>query len=204
MISGEGIRQLTNDHSFVAEAVKRGQSEAEAMAGPWRDALTRSIGVSEDVEVDVFGPMDVTANSALLVCSDGLYKTLPDGELLSIYARSGGARGAAQSLVSSAFENGSDDNISVAIAEYGEVRSTAAGGTMPLDHAPPAGDLGEAEAGAAELPEAEGAGGEPAADVAAEGDERPVAAAGVGSLPVGALVAAVVVIGALLGLLVLR
>lgn len=40
LVAGDGIRQLTEDHSFVAEAVKRGQSLEEAMATPWRDALT--------------------------------------------------------------------------------------------------------------------------------------------------------------------
>lgn len=101
--------------------MRRGQSEAEAMNTPYKDALTRSIGTSADVEVDVFGPFPVQDDTALLLCSDGLYKTLDDGELRRIYTESGSPRGAAQTLVSSALENGSDDNITVAIAEYGEV-----------------------------------------------------------------------------------
>jgi hypothetical protein len=85
------------------------------------------------VVVVVFGPLPLSEDTALLVCSDGLYKTLRDQDLHRIYSQSAGARGAAQSLVSSAFESGSDDNISVAIAEYGEVVRVPAGGTMPLD-----------------------------------------------------------------------
>ena len=136
VISGEGIRQLTVDHSFVAEAVKRGQSEAEVMTSPWKDALTRSIGTEAEVDVDTFGPMPLGVDMALIVCSDGLYKTLTNDELLRIYAASGGPRGAAQSLVSSALEGGSDDNITVAIAEYGEVARIAPGGTQPLEYVP--------------------------------------------------------------------
>jgi PPM family protein phosphatase len=138
LLSGEGIRQLTEDHSFVAEAMKRGQTEAEAMATPWKDALTRSIGTEEHVDVDVFGPFPVADDTALLICSDGLYKALGDDDLRRIFSHSGGARGAAQSLVSSAFENGSDDNISVVIAEYGEVPREALQGTMPIAYHPDA------------------------------------------------------------------
>ncbi len=121
LISGAGIRQITQDHSFVAEAMKRGRSESEAMDTPYRDALTRSIGTEARVEVDVFGPFPVEDDTALLVCSDGLYKTLGDEDLRNIFVQSGSPRDAARSLVSAALENGSDDNISVAIAEYGEV-----------------------------------------------------------------------------------
>jgi protein phosphatase len=121
LLSADGIRQLTDDHSFVAEAVKRGQTREQAMATPWRDALTRSIGPGDQVDVDVFGPFPVMPDTALLVCSDGLYKTLSDADLWAIFVHSGSARGAARTLVAAALERGSDDNISVAIAEYGEV-----------------------------------------------------------------------------------
>ncbi len=121
-ISASGIRQVTEDHSFVAEAMKRGQSKAEAMATPWRDALTRSIGTDEEVEVD----------SAFVVCSDGLYKTLSDDDLRDLFVQSGGPRGAAQAMVTAAFDGGSDDNISVAIAEYGQVARETAPKTQVL------------------------------------------------------------------------
>lgn len=136
-LTNQGIRQLTEDHSFVAEAVKRGQSLEEAMATPWRDALTRSIGTEEEVDIDVFGPFPVSDDSALLICSDGLYKTLEDEDLRTIFMGSSGPKGAAQTLVSEAFDRGSDDNISVVIAEYGEVERGDLG-TIPLEYEPPA------------------------------------------------------------------
>lgn len=143
LVTGAGIRQLTQDHSFVAEAVKRGQTRAEAEATPWRDALTRSIGTDGHVEVDVFGPFPVERDSALLICSDGLYKVLSDEQLRHIFTQSSSARGAAQTMVSTALESGSDDNISVVIAEFGEVPRDVAQGTMPMDYAPEASaDLG--------------------------------------------------------------
>ena len=102
------------------------------MASHWRDALTRSIGTEEEVDVDVFGPIPLERDSAFLICSDGLYKTLSDDDLRDLFLRSGGPRGAAQAMVSAAFDGGSDDNISVAIAEYGELPRGSAPTTMVL------------------------------------------------------------------------
>jgi serine/threonine protein phosphatase PrpC len=137
LLSGGGIKRLTQDHSFVAEAMKRGQSEEEATASQWRDALTRAIGTDAQVEVDVFGPFPVEKDTAFLLCSDGLYKTLKDPDLRGIYVRSGGPKGAANNLVTSAYERGSDDNISVVIAEFGQVPREQAQGTLPLEYQPP-------------------------------------------------------------------
>ena len=137
VISEAGTRRITEDHSFVAEALKRGQSEEEAQSSQWKDALTRSIGTDAEVEVDVFGPFPTEENAAILLCSDGLYKTLADSDLGDLFVQSGGPRGAAQALVSAAYERGSDDNITVAIAEFGEVPRARTVGTMPLEFEPP-------------------------------------------------------------------
>lgn len=134
LVSAKGIEQLTDDHSFVAEAMKRGQSRAEAMATPWRDALTRSIGTEPEVEVDTFGPFPLEADSAFVICSDGLYKTLTDDDLRDLFVQSRGPGGAAQAMVTAAFDGGSDDNISVAIAEYGDVPRDKVPTTMVLSY----------------------------------------------------------------------
>jgi PPM family protein phosphatase len=137
LLSADAIERITQDHSFVAEAMKRGQSEEEATASQWRDALTRAIGTDPKVEVDVFGPFPVAKDAAFLLCSDGLYKTLKDPDLHEIFLRSGGPKGAANNLVTAAYERGSDDNISVVIAEFGQVPREQAQGTMPLEVQPP-------------------------------------------------------------------
>ncbi len=126
LVFGDGIRQLTEDHSFVAEARKRGQSEESILASRWREAITRSIGTDAFVEVDVFGPFPVERPCALLLCSDGLYKVLADTRLHELFRDSAGPQDAAAALAAGALEAGSDDNISVVIAEFGEVpRSTS-------------------------------------------------------------------------------
>ena len=121
LLTSSGIRRFTEDHSFVAEAMKRGQSEEEALNSPWRNALTRSIGTDIDVLVDLFGPFPVEPDTALMLCSDGLYKSLSDADLRRVFGRSAAPEDAVQTLVASSFEAGSDDNITVVLAEFGEV-----------------------------------------------------------------------------------
>ncbi len=133
LLAADGIKQLSEDHSFVAEAIKRGQSEEEAQASKFRDALTRSIGIDEEVEIDSFGPFPVENNTALFLCSDGLYKVMKDARIRELFSQSGGPRSAAQSMVARAYEDGSDDNISVAIAEFGELTRDSAMGTAPIE-----------------------------------------------------------------------
>ncbi len=210
LITGDGVRQLTEDHSFVAEAVKRGQSLEEAMATPWRDALTRSIGTEPEVEVDVFGPFPVKADTALLICSDGLYKTLSDEDLRRIYLQSSSPRGSAQTLVSEALDTGSDDNISVAIAEYGEVPRVAQG-TMPMNFVVPSGEepgeasdpvasepIEEAVSALADTEPNEAVSQTPPSDMVGGNESAPVSQ----GPPMALIVAAVVVLGGLLAFFV--
>lgn len=203
------IRRVTEDHSFVSEAMKRGQSEEEAMATPWKDALTRSIGTDHDVEIDVFGPYPVAPNSALIVCSDGLYKTLDDAELRRLFVASETLESAVKAMVAAALAGGSDDNISVAIAEYGEVPRLGGPSPVPMDFEPEGGpqDPGPADGGVPPEPRVDG--GAPVAFAMGDGTpgrprfggRAPVSGwdAGDGGrgAPVGLIVTAVVVLVAL-------
>ena len=49
------LEQLTDDHSLVAELVRRGElSPEEAEMHPQRSVITRALGTDPDVDVDVF------------------------------------------------------------------------------------------------------------------------------------------------------
>lgn len=208
LVSGSGIRQLTRDHSFVAEAIKRGQSKKEAMSTPWKDALTRCVGTEAEIDVDVFGPFPIEDDTALVVCSDGLYKVLDEDELRRIFVESASTHGAAQTLVSAALGRGSDDNISVAIAEYGEVPRVQARATATIELAPEAGEADPGPVSSAPTETDDGA--DPVVATPVEGDDGTGAfvAAPVEPrldarrpIPTGAIIAAaVVVVGALIAL----
>jgi PPM family protein phosphatase len=120
-ITADGVRQITEDHSFVAEAVRRGHDEADAMQSRYKDALLRCIGTSAEVEVDIFGPFSADRDVAVLLCSDGLYKTLSADDMRELFAGLDDLEETTQALVSAAYDAGSDDNISVVLAEWGRV-----------------------------------------------------------------------------------
>src|ERR1043165_8723904 len=59
-VRNDDIKQLTEDHSLVASMVREGLiTPKEAETHPRRNVLQRSMGVSEDVEIDVQGPFDL-------------------------------------------------------------------------------------------------------------------------------------------------
>lgn len=118
-VDTEGIRQLTEDHSFLAEARRSGSiSVEEAERSPWRNAVTRAVGTEPDLEVDCFGPFDALEQHAVLLCSDGAYRQLSDEELRRIVLTRP-HKEAVRTIAAMAYARGSDDNISVAVVLFG-------------------------------------------------------------------------------------
>lgn len=78
------VRQISQDHSWVAEQVRAGtMSEADARQHEMRNMITRSLGSLPEVEVDIFAEM-VQEGDTLVLCSDGLSGMISDGEILAI------------------------------------------------------------------------------------------------------------------------
>jgi len=133
LVCSRGIRALTLDHSFVAEAVRSGAMSAEQAAGsPWRNALTRAVGTDATIEIDVFGPYRARGGEAVVLCSDGLHKCVDEALLAEYLLATENAEAAAQALAALAFRRGSDDNISVAVAEFGALARRRAEVTLPV------------------------------------------------------------------------
>ena len=119
------IRQLTDDHSLVAQRVRDGEiSGDEAKQSPTRNIITRSVGFDETVEVDIFGPVSL-AGAVLLLCSDGLTDVVAESEIASIVSTLA-LEDAAQRLVLAANEAGGPDNISVILYDESGTESMPA------------------------------------------------------------------------------
>jgi protein phosphatase len=74
-------RQITHDHSYVAEQMRMGRmTESEAERSPYQFAITRAVGIDEDVLPDFYTEM-VQAGDAVLLCSDGLMRHMKDEEI---------------------------------------------------------------------------------------------------------------------------
>ena len=108
------VRLLTSDHSLVADWIRTGILSAdEAEIHPRRNELTRAIGSSESVEADLV-EVDMQAGDVLMLCSDGLWGSVPEEKIGDILASMDPAP-AARALVDAANANGGPDNITIQI-----------------------------------------------------------------------------------------
>src|SRR3954469_19433056 len=116
MVRDGAIKQLTEDHSLVASMVREGLlTSSEAENHPRRNVLQRSMGVGEDVEIDVSGPFDIKENDVFVLCSDGLHGLVKEPELKEIAAMP--IDQAATEYVKRALARGAPDNVTVIVAK---------------------------------------------------------------------------------------
>ena len=112
----EPARLLSADHTAEAAAAAGMLDPAIAAARP--DAITRWLGAGGDAEPDV-ATLTPAGPGALLLCTDGLWKYLPDAAALAAVALPaldlGGPRAAASALVAAALAAGGADNVTVAV-----------------------------------------------------------------------------------------
>lgn len=117
LIADGEITQITNDHSFVADMVKRGSITLEqARNHPRKNVITRALGVEPEVECDVFSP-SFKKNNILLLCSDGLSNTLTDEEILEIILRYKSLEDMGKDLLDLALTRGAPDNVTVGLLQ---------------------------------------------------------------------------------------
>jgi PPM family protein phosphatase len=119
LIRDRAIRQVTSDHSWVAEQVRNGLiDEADAKRHPLRNVVTRAISGAEYLEVDVL-ELRLAAGDRLLLCSDGLHGLASDEDLLR-NTTAGGPQVACEALVAMANERGGPDNITAIVVAVSE------------------------------------------------------------------------------------
>jgi serine/threonine-protein phosphatase Stp1 len=71
---GSRLYQLSRDHSLLQQLIDEQQlSPSEAARHPAAHALTRAIGASDELKLDIL-ELDVLPGDAFLLCSDGLYQ----------------------------------------------------------------------------------------------------------------------------------
>ena len=114
------LRQITHDHSYVAELVRREIiTPEEAKTHPRRNWVTRAIGTEPHVKVDLFSE-EWEAGDILILCSDGLFCSLNDADFCRILASCADLDDACETLSARAYENGSSDNITVVLIQNAE------------------------------------------------------------------------------------
>lgn len=116
-IVGDEITQVTQDHSLVQEMVRLGQMDPQSAKNhPDKNIITRAVGVSEKVKIDIF-ERQLRAGEYIILCSDGLTNMVEDSVILQILHGAGSLSDKAERLIELANKNGGKDNITVIIIE---------------------------------------------------------------------------------------
>jgi protein phosphatase len=111
---GTSLRQVTEDHSLVAEQMRCGLITAEeARTHAMKNLITRAVGIKENVKVDMFA-IRLQQGDTVLICSDGLSNMVGDVQLERILVQSD-LGSAGQMLTASALDAGGTDNITSAL-----------------------------------------------------------------------------------------
>ena len=124
------LTQVTEDHSMVADMVRKGVlTEEQAACHPMRNYITRAVGTEENIETDIT-VRERKQGDRWLVCSDGLYGMISRADLQAILMTED-LEQTADLLMRAALEGGGKDNISLVLMQ--DDQETPAPETKPED-----------------------------------------------------------------------
>ena len=117
LLRGGELHRLTSDHSVVQSLIDAGDlAEADAERHPQAHIITRAIGARGaspllDKSVGAMLPGD-----RIMLCSDGVSKTLPPSEMATLL---GGPGDTATALITAAMSHGTRDNVTAVTLAVG-------------------------------------------------------------------------------------
>ena len=110
------LKQVTSDHSMVADMVRRGVlTEEQAACHPMRNYITRAVGTDDTLDVDMITIPRMNGDR-WIICSDGLYGQISKQELEET-AKIADLEDAADKLLELALEHGGRDNITLILMQ---------------------------------------------------------------------------------------
>ncbi len=109
--------QLTEDHSWVGEMVRRGElTPDEAAVHPHRSVITRALGTDGDLEPDM-DEIDIGEGDRVVLCSDGLSGIVSEADIAALLGRGELPQATAELLVKAALATGGEDNVTVVVVD---------------------------------------------------------------------------------------
>lgn len=120
IIKNGNVNQITQDHSLVAELVRKGSiTENEALKHPKRNIITRALGTSKDIKVDIF-TKNINPLDSIVLCTDGLSNFVDSYEIGKNVSEIKDSVEICERLVLMANQRGGYDNITVIVAKNDE------------------------------------------------------------------------------------
>ena len=124
------IHQITDDHTYVNELVRRGSLTREQTRGhPQGNVLSRAMGVQPWVAADTM-LFDLDPGDIYLLCSDGLHNYFPEADQLIPGLVSPDLERGTKALVREALDRGGHDNVTAILVR---VEGTAAEPAVTAD-----------------------------------------------------------------------
>jgi len=118
LLSNGDFHQLTQDHTFFAELVRRGIVTDTAVQHPYRHIVTNILGGTEPgVRVELHS-LDIHPDDILLLCTDGLTEMVPDSRIAAILRGEKSPQRACQRLIAEANDQGGKDNITAIVTHF--------------------------------------------------------------------------------------
>ena len=115
--AGEFASRYVVEHIVRSIKVRLGQMDPQSAKNhPDKNIITRAVGVSEKVKIDIF-ERQLRAGEYIILCSDGLTNMVEDSVILQILHGAGSLSDKAERLIELANKNGGKDNITVIIIE---------------------------------------------------------------------------------------
>ncbi len=116
------LKRVSKDHSLVQRLVDLGQiGPDDVYTHPQRNAVLRSLGDRNELNVDVFVER-LKPGDALLLCSDGQWEMTHDPEMTDILAANADPQAACEALVAAANTHGGEDNLTTILVKFGAYR----------------------------------------------------------------------------------
>lgn len=112
------IEQITEDHSLINELLKNGSiTKEEAKKHPQRNMITRAVGTSYNIEMDII-TKEYEKDDILLICSDGLSNMVSDDEIKRWLKKESDMKILCEKLILTAKDNGGLDNITIIAIKF--------------------------------------------------------------------------------------
>ncbi|AVK99819.1 Stp1/IreP family PP2C-type Ser/Thr phosphatase [Pediococcus inopinatus] len=117
LFKGNELKQLTSDHSLVNELIKKGKlSPEEARNHPQKNIITKTLGISNNSDIDVHSYV-WKVNDQLLLCTDGLTNMVTDQTIANVLAGPLSLEKKCLKLIELANQAGGRDNVTVLIIQ---------------------------------------------------------------------------------------
>lgn len=106
---GGQVHQLTEDHKYAVEMVKKGMfTPEEAARSPQGNILTRAVGILPTVQVDTL-QLELMNGDMVLLCTDGLHNYATKNDLKTMFSHE--TTKITQELIGFAKQKGGADNV---------------------------------------------------------------------------------------------